>query len=82
MELKGISVGTRMDGSIDVDVENEREADGSSWSLSNLNLEEAEFLHDELGRAIERQKSRGFPKPTAPTLPEASQGIPAPPAEG
>ena len=66
MGLKGLSVGARMDGSVDVDVEDEE-----GWNTSNLGLPEAEFLHEELGRAIARQKERGFPKlPEPPKLPD------------
>jgi len=74
MGLKALSVGTRMDGSIDVDIEKESD-EKSGWSTSNLELQEAEFLHEELGRAIARQKDRGFPKPSQEKLPE----LPAPP---
>lgn len=62
MGLKGISVGVRMDGSVDVEIAKEDEEE-DGWNFSNLGLEEAEFLHFELGRAISRQKERGFPKP-------------------
>jgi hypothetical protein len=70
MGSKALSVGTRMDGSIDVDIAKEDDEE-SGWNLSNLELQEAEFLHEELGRAIARQKGRGFPKPPPPEkLPE------------
>ncbi len=59
--MRGISVGTRMDGTVDVDVEN----DDDGWNYSNLELAEAEFLRDELTRAIERQRARGYPKALA-----------------
>ena len=49
-----------------VEIERDEE-DENGWNLSNVNLAEAEFLHEELGRAIARQKERGFPKP-APDL--------------
>jgi len=57
--MRGISVGTRMDGTVDVDVAD----DEDGWSYSNLGVEEAEFLRDELTRAIERQRARGYPRP-------------------
>lgn len=62
----GLSVGIRMDGSIDIDLVDE----GGGWNLNNLDLASAEFLHEELGLAIARQKKRGFPKPEEPKLPE------------
>lgn len=65
MGLKGLSVGTRMDGTVDVDIHKD-EDDG--WNLNNVSLAEAEFLRDELTRAIDRQKERGFPKPEAKVL--------------
>jgi hypothetical protein len=67
MGLKGLSVGTRMDGTVDVDLH--RDEDDGGWNANNLCLEEAEFLRDELTRAIERQRERGFPKAEAPALP-------------
>ena len=78
MGLKGMSVGVRLDGTIDLDVANEGDEEG--WSLSNVSLEEAKFLHAELGRAIARQTERGFPKAPA----EEAPGLPAlsPPASG
>lgn len=71
MGLKGMSVGVRLDGSIDLEIARE-EDDEDGWNFSNVSLEEAEFLHDELGRAIARQRERGFPKPepAKPALPE------------
>lgn len=55
---KGVSIGVRMDGTIDVDLE--EEGDGEEWGLHNLNLSAAKYLHEELGRAIARQIERGF----------------------
>jgi hypothetical protein len=72
MGIRGMSVGVRMDGSVDVEIADEDE-DGGGWNFSNLELSEAEYLHEELGRAIARQKERGFPKPVLP------EPTPAPP---
>lgn len=63
MGVRGISVGARMDGTVDVDI---RDDDGELWNTNNLKLEEAEFLHEELGRVIARQRERGFPKAAPP----------------
>ncbi len=69
MGLRGLSVGTRMDGTVDVDIENGDPDDTPGrWNTNNLSLAEAEFLRDELTRALERQRSRGFPTPEAPEL--------------
>lgn len=78
MGLKGLSVGTRMDGTVDVDVHRDDEDDG--WNTNNLSLEEAEFLRDELTRAIDRQRERGFPKPGAKVLPLPAPVSPQDPA--
>lgn len=66
MALKGLSVGTRMDGTVDVDIHRDDEDDG--WNANNISLAEAEFLRDELSRAIDRQRERGFPRPEAKVL--------------
>lgn len=69
--MTSISVGLRNDGSIDVDMA-EAKDDGTEgdWTFSNVNLEEAEFLRDELDDAIKRAKAKGLPKPKPPPEPE------------
>lgn len=70
MGKRAVSVGARMDGTVDVDIGPEDGEDSGSWNLSHLELDQAEFLYEELGRVIARQKERGFPKtPPAPQLP-------------
>lgn len=64
-----------MDGTIDVDVQSNK--NNSQWNLTNLEIQEAEFLHEELGRAIARQRERGFPKPEPAAEPAK---LPAPEA--
>ncbi len=59
-----IAVGVQIDGTIDIGVL----PDGEDWSTHTIDLEQAEFLHEELGRAIARQKERGFPKAEAPVV--------------
>ena len=66
---KGIVVGIRRDGTIDVDME---DYDDSGWNFNNLSLVEAEFLYTELGRAISRQKERGFPHTEIAQLPSST----------
>lgn len=80
MGLKGLSVGARMDGTVDVDIRRDDEDDG--WNTNNIDLSEAEFLRDELTRVIERQRQRGFPKPEAKvlSLPPPPESTPLPPA--
>lgn len=78
MALKGLSVGTRMDGTVDVDIHKDDEDDG--WNTNNVTLAEAEFLRDELTRAIDRQRERGFPRPEAKVLPLPSPVTPPDPA--
>ena len=63
---KGIAVAVRRDGSVDVDVEDK---EGNGWNTNNLSVAEAEYLYIELGRAIARQKERGFPKTEPSQLP-------------
>ncbi len=59
--MNEIAVGVQLDGMIDVGVAGEDE----NWTTHVLDLREAEFLHEELGRAIARQKERGFSQPVA-----------------
>ena len=59
-----IAIGIRMDGTIDIDIQaDEKDEDGTKpWAMSNLSLQRAEFLYEELGRAMKRQHERGYPK--------------------
>jgi hypothetical protein len=52
--MSEICVGVRNDATIDVDLKTDDE-----WGFSNLTLEEAEFLKNELEHAINRAKLRG-----------------------
>ena len=61
-----VSVGVRLDGSIDIDIQDES---SSTWCMSNIDLAEAEFLYEELGLAIKRQHSRGFSRPVVALVP-------------
>lgn len=64
---KGIVVGVRRDGTVDVDMQDDNE-----WNFNNLSIAEAEFLYTELGRAIARQKERGFPRGEPAQLPAST----------
>ena len=79
MGKRAVSVGARMDGTVDVDIGPEDGQD-DGWSLSHLELDQAEFLYEELGRVIARQKERGFPKPDVKALPVPPPVSPPDPA--
>lgn len=53
-----VSVGIRSDNTIDVDILIEEGRTEGEWSFANIDLERAEFLHEELGLAVERLKAR------------------------
>lgn len=80
--MKHISVGLRMDGTIDLDMlddvddsdDDDENEDGevsksSSWNCNNLSIAEAEFTIEELQNAVKRARARGFPKPLPPKAP-------------
>lgn len=73
MGKRAVSVGARMDGSVDVDIGPDEEDKDGQWSLSHVQLDEAEFLYEELGRVIARQKERGYPKPEPKAEPEPAK---------
>jgi len=52
---KEVSVGIRLDGSLDVDFQDEED---STWNLNNVSIEKAEFLIEELTHAITRARPR------------------------
>lgn len=45
--IRGISIGSRLDLSVDLDIESE-DIDNNEWKCTNLTLEEAECIRDEL----------------------------------
>lgn len=52
-----VMVGVRTDGTIDVDISDD-DRRGGDWNFNNLSLEQAKFLHEELGEAIQRCEKR------------------------